>query len=530
MRPSRATCRAENGMVATAHYLGSDAALDALKRGGTAVDAAIAAASTMSVVLPHMVGLGGDAFWLIYDAQSRKVHAINGSGPAGARVTAACYAGEDSVPHRGPRAAITVPGAVDSWRLAHERYGRLTMPELLTRAITYARDGAPVSADLSSWIATDRDTLAADPGSTAVFLRDGAAPAAGARLRQEALASTLERLADHGLRTFYTQTGRGIAAYLAAAGGYLDATDFADYQAHWVNPITTRYRGYEAYQLPPPSQGVAASMILNFLDGLDLGRFEPDSSGFYHALIQATKWAFQKRDRYLCDPRFGDIPLSRLLAPSLAAAERDRWLQDPLRMVVSRASGGDTTFICTADAEGNAVGLVQSLYFDFGACVADPDSGVVMQNRGSFFSLDPAHPNALRPGKQPASTLMSAMLLKDGDPYLVYGSQGGEVQPQAQTALVTRIVDFGLDVQGALDAPRVLYGRTWGDDGSKLLLESSAPQKTFDELRARGHPVQTAQWPHTRMGTAQAIRLKGPWSEFFEGGADVRGEGIALGF
>lgn len=530
MRPSRATCRAERGMVATAHYLGSDAALDVLKQGGTAVDAAIAAASTMSVVLPHMIGIGGDAFWLVYDARSKKVHALNGSGAAGRNVTPALYAGEKAIPHRGPRAAITVPGAVDSWRLAHERFGRLPMDRLLGRAITYARDGAPVTTDVSNWIAEDRDHLAADPGSADIFLHDGAAPAPGARLRQEALAHTLERIATQGPRAFYTEAGRSIGAYLKAQGGYLTPEDFSDYRARWVDPITTRYRGYDAYQLPPPSQGMAGLLILNFLEGVDLNRLGPDSPAFYNALIQATKWAFQKRDRHLCDPLFGDVPLRELLAPSLVAAERGDWLEDPARMVLSPASGSDTTFICTADAEGNAVGLVQSLYFDFGACVTDPESGVMMQNRGSFFSLDPSHPNALLPGKQSASTLMSGMLLKDGAPYLVYGSQGGEVQPQAQTALVTRVVDLGMDVQSALDAPRLLYGRSWGDDGNKLLLEARAPEAVFAGLRAQGHPVEAVEWPHTRMGTAQAIRLRGPWSDFFEGGADVRGEGVALGF
>lgn len=517
-------------MVATAHYLGSDAALDALKQGGTAVDAAIAAASTLGVVLPHMIGLGGDAFWLIYDAHSNRVYALNGSGPAGQNVTLARYAGDASIPHRGPRSAITVPGAVDSWRLAHERFGHLPIARLLERSIAYARDGIPTSTDLSGWIATDHDALAADPGSSGIFLHDGSAPLPGSRLCQGSLAKTLSQLSANGLRDFYTQAGRTITSYLAVQGGYLTAEDFAGYQARWVEPICSQYRDYDACQVPPPSQGMAGLLMLNFLNGIALSDLGPDSSKFYHALIQAVKWAFQKRDHYLCDPAFGEIPLRRLLDPSLAASERDDWLNDPLRMLQGRASSRDTTFICTADAHGNAVGLVQSLAFDFGSCVTDPATGVLMQNRGSYFSLDRNHPNALHPGKQPASTLMSAMLLKDGAPYLVYGSQGGDAQPQAQTALVSRIVDFGMDVQGALDSPRILCGRSWGDDGTQLLLESRACPEAFDGLRRRGHPVRKVEWPYPRMGTAQAIRLKGPWSEFFEAGADVRGEGIALGF
>ena len=530
MRPSRAVCRSERGMVATAHYLGSGAALDVLKRGGSAVDAAICAAATLGVVLPHMIGIGGDAFWLIYDARSGKVHALNGSGPCGRNIVASSYMPEGRIPHRGPRAAITVPGAVDSWRLAHERFGRLAVAELLQPAIDYARKGSPVSNDLATWIHDDRHELASDPGAAQIFLDNGQPYLAGMRLRQSALAGTLERMASRGLRSFYDAAGRSIATYLDQIGGALTSEDFADYAARWVDPITTRYRGFDAFQLPPPSQGIAGLLILNFLEGLDLRRLGPTSPEFYSALIQATKWAFEKRDRHLADPLFHSIPVPELLDPRLALAERATWLTQRQRETVSPPSGSDTTFICIADDEGNAVGMVQSLYFDFGACVVDPESGVLLQNRGSFFSLDPEHPNYLKPGKQSASTLMSGMLCKDGQPYLVYGSQGGEVQPQAQTALVTRVVDFGLDVQSALDAPRLLYGRSWGDASNQLLLEGSAPDAVFDGLRHSGHPVERVGWPHPRMGTAQAIRLKGPWSPFFEGGADVRGEGVALGF
>ena len=517
-------------MVATAHYLGSDAALDVLKQGGSAVDAAICAAATLGVVLPHMIGVGGDAFWLIYDAKSRRVHALNGSGPCGRNVKPSDYATEAAIPHRGPRAAITVPGAVDSWRLAHERYGRLPSARLMERAVDYARNGMPVSNDLARWIHDDRVALGDDPGAAEVFLDGGKPYLPGARLTQSALAATLERIGIDGFRSFYDSAGRSIAAYLQQHGGSLTSDDFADYRARWVDPISTRYRGFDAFQVPPPSQGIAGLLILNFLEGLDLRRIGPASPDFYSALIQATKWAFEKRDRHLCDPLFHEIPVRQLLAPCLASAERPAWLGDLERTTSSPPSGSDTTFICVADGEGNAVGMVQSLYFDFGACVVDPRSGVLLQNRGSFFSLDPAHHNALQPGKQSASTLMSGMLCKDGQPYLIYGSQGGEVQPQAQTALVTRIVDFDLDIQSALDAPRLLHGRTWGDTSNQLLLEDSAPQTVFEGLRRLGHPVERVAWPHPRMGTAQAIRLKGPWSPFFEGGADVRGEGIALGF
>jgi len=530
MRTTRPVSYAEHGMVATAHYLATGAALDVLKEGGTAVDAAICAAATMSVVLPHMIGIGGDAFWMIHDAKSNTLTSLNGSGTCGRNITLNSYAGMDAIPSRGPQAAITVPGAVDSWGLAHERFGTLPLTRLLAPAIRYAREGVAVTQDISQWITDDAETFRQDPGAASIFLKNGEPYLPGERLQQAALADTLEQIAQNGTRHFYEQTARAIVSYLESQGGLLTLQDFNDYHAKWVQPISTTYRGFQAYQVPPPSQGIAGLLILNFLNGIDLSGLDENSPEYYNAMIQAIKWAFSKRDRYLTDPDFSDIPIEKLLDPALANAEREAWLSDTTRTHENRPGGSDTTFISIADKYGNAVGLVQSLYFDFGACVADPVSGVLLQNRGSFFSLQPDHPNVLKPGKQSASTLMSGMLFKDGMPYMVYGTQGGEVQPQTQTSVVTRVVDFALNVQQAIDAPRVLYGRSWGDTSNKLLLESAAPQASFDALRAQGHPVEAAQWPFPRMGTAQAIRLQGPWSPFFEGGADPRGEGIALGF
>lgn len=529
-RATRAVCQAERGMVATAHYLASAAALDVLKEGGTAVDAAICAAAAMSVVLPHMIGIGGDAFWLIHDSERKQVMALNGSGHCGRNITLNSYKGMEAIPHRGPQAAITVPGAVSSWGLAHERCGKLPLARLLAPAIDYARRGAPVTADIAQWIADDAEAFRADPGSASIFLKNGQPYAKGERLVQAALSETLAQIAEYGTQHFYTETGKLIASYLNSRGGLLTAEDFRDYQARWVDPISTNYRDCQVFQVPPPSQGIAGLMILNFLNGVDFSDIAPDSPEYYHALLQAIKWAFQKRDRHLSDPLFSNIPVGHLLDQALADAERDTWLADATLMHENTPGGSDTTFISIADQYGNAVGLVQSLYFDFGACVTDPHSGVLMQNRGSFFSLDPKHPNVLAPGKQSASTLMSGMVLRDGKPLMVYGTQGGEVQPQTQTSVITRVVDFGLDVQQAIDAPRVLYGRSWGDSGNKLLLESSAPEETFAALRELGHPVEKASWPHPRMGTAQAVRMPDADKPFFEGGADPRGEGVALGF
>lgn len=530
MRVTRPLARGEHGMVATPHYLASVASLDVLRDGGSAVDAAICAAAVLGVVLPHMTGIGGDAFWLVHARGAERPVAIDGSGPSGAAVDLSCFAGEAAIPLRGPRAALTIPGAVDSWAMAHRRWGRLPLARLLDPAIAYARNGAPVCDDLAQWIVDRAALLCDDSGSSSLFFAAGAPLPAGSRLEQRALGDTLDAIARFGSRHFYDATAASIVRYLDARGGMLRTADFAQYRAFEVEPISVRYRDCIAWQAPPPSQGIAGLMILSFLGGIDLARAGDDSADYYHALIQAIKWAFRKRDAHLTDPRFHAIPIADLLDPARARAERDLWLADPSIVQASPPSGGDTVFIATADREGNAVGLVQSLYFDFGAAVLDPESGVLLQNRGSYFSLDPTHPNVLAPGKRSASTLMSGMLYRGGAPYLVHGTQGGEVQPQTNASLVTRVVDFGMDVQRAIEARRVLYGRSWEDSAKQLLVESDVGDDVPAALRARGHPAELAVWPSPRMGTAQAIRLKGTWSAFHEGGADPRGEGIALGF
>lgn len=530
MALTRPVAYGEHGMVATPHYLASLVALDILKEGGSAVDAALGAAAALGSVLPHMTGIGGDAFWLIHDGASGRLSGINGSGTAARVADLAAYKGCKEIPARGPRAAITVPGAVDSWRLAHDRFGRLPLGRLLAPAIDYAQAGAPVSAGLAAWIVESAAALGEDAGAAAVFLPGGAALREGRRLAQPQLARSLSLIAQRGPRAFYDEVGASIARYLAHRGGLLAAEDFALYRAAWVEPVSVRYRDCTAFQLPPPSQGLAGLLILNFLAGLDLAALGDGSSAYFSALIQAIKWAFRKRDTWLTDPHFLDIPMAELLDPATASRERPAALAAIARKTRSRKTGSDTVFIATADAEGNAVGLVQSLYFDFGAAVLDPDSGVLLQNRGSFFSLDAAHPNVLAPGKQSASTLMAGMLFRDGRPYLVHGSQGGEVQPQTNAALVTRVVDFGLNVQQAIEAPRLLYGRSWGDSANNLLVETRKGDDAVAGLVRMGHPADEVAWPHARMGTAQAIRLNPAVGGFFEGGADPRGEGLALGY
>ncbi|WP_298225241.1 gamma-glutamyltransferase [Acidocella sp.] len=517
-------------MVATPHYLGSGAALNVLRDGGNAIDAAITAAATLGTVLPHMTGIGGDAFWLIYDAKSNSLHGIDGSGPAGRNVSPGRFDRSQGIPERGAASSLTVPGAVDSWRLAHSRFGSLPLKRLLEPAIDYAREGTPVTAGIAGWIRASKPALLDDPGSSAIFLKNGGEPKQGDRLFQHALAKTLTDIGTHGCRFFYDKTALDITNYLQSRGGMLSVEDFSKYQAEWVDPISVKYRNYEAFQLPPPSQGIAGLMMLNYLQHTNISEHEYDSPEYYNLLLNAIRWALERRDRWLTDPKFLDIPIKQLLDSHEAEIAVRGGMATPEAPPMENRLGKDTAFIATADADGNAVGLVQSLYYDFGAAVLDPETGVLLQNRGAGFSLDPSHPNVLAPGKKSATTLMAGMLFRDGKPYMVHGTQGGDVQAQTNASLVTRVVDFNLNVQQAIEAPRILFGRSWGDAADQLLIETRAGDSASDMVSPEGRKATGVAWPHPRMGTAQAIRLSNSGNSFLEGGADPRGEGIALGF
>ncbi len=545
-RTGRPPTYAPNGVVSTPHYLASAAGLGILRQGGSAVDAAIAANAVLCVVYPHMAGLGGDGFWLIAEPGSGKVHGLNASGPAAAKATLDYYrprAKDGEIPARGPLGALTVPGAIDGWRLAHERFGRMPWRALFEPAIGYAREGMPVTRSLADWTAQDEPILSAYPATAAVFLPGGRVPRDGERLVQRDLANTLDQIGNEGARGFYEG---GIAERMCAAlmpgGSPLEAGDFAAFHAEWVEPITGSYRGYDVYQLPPSTQGFTALQILHLLGGYDVTAWGEGTADYYHHMAEAVKIAFADREEWLTDPRFVEIPLQKLISQSYI--DERRRLIDPERALdiaqvqpgvayggqhERRAPGGDTCYFCAADRDGMVVSLIQSIYHDFGTGVVCGDTGVILQNRGAFFSLDEAHPNHLQPGKRTFHTLIPAMLLRDGQPYLAYGSMGGEGQPQTQAALVTRMVDFGYDVQQAIEAPRWLMGRTWGTRTRNLSLEGRISDEVARELKRRGQPIQMVPDWNDNLGHAQAIRVNRAQG-FYEGGADPRGDGAALGY
>ncbi|MGH3438543.1 MAG: gamma-glutamyltransferase [Sciscionella sp.] len=528
--PTRPVALARNGMVSSPHYLASAAGLRVLQEGGSAVDAAIAVNATLSVVYPHMTGPGGDAFWLIYDAQSGQVNTLNGSGRAAANATRAYFRGQGhrEIPIRGPLAVVTVPGAVDSWCRAHDRYGTLPFDRLLRPAIDYARNGFPVCASQASCTREVAEVLNAYPTTMRTMLPGGAAPEMGQILRLPRLAETLQTIAEKGRAGFYEgAVAEEIAAAVRQAGGLITGEDLAAHRSDWQTPISTTYRGFRCYQHPPNSQGFAHLMALNIVENFAVADMDHHGAAYVHLLVEATKLAFTDRDRYLSDPAFGDIPLDRLLSKEYAAELSARIAAPDIPRQPAPKLGGDTTCSVVVDSSGNAVSVIQSLYHEFGSAFIGGETGVLLQNRGSFFSLQDDHPNRLEPGKRTFHTLMPGMLFRDDQPYLVYGSMGGEGQPQTATALVTRVVDFGCDVQAAIDAPRWLYGRTWGDARRDLRIESRFSSSAVGTLQALGHPVHvTGAWDDA-MGHAQAIRVSGG---ILMGGADPRGEGLALGW
>ncbi|HEY6239607.1 MAG TPA: gamma-glutamyltransferase [Burkholderiales bacterium] len=529
---------ASRGMVVSPHSLASSAGVDVLRAGGTAVDAAIATGAALSVLYPHMTSVGGDAFWLIYDASSRRVRYLNGGGRAakGASIDWFRSRGMNEIPLRGfLPATLTVPGAVASWCAAHEEYGRLPLARDLAAAIEYAREGYPVTGRLARWIEMCAGENSLNAHALALFVPDGTTPRAGGRLRNSGLARVLERIASAGHEGFYSgDTARALASFSRAGGGFFDEVDFGRQRASWGEPLHGNYRGVEICETPPPTQGFAVLEMLNLLEPYDLGKLDPLGPELAHLLVQAKQIAYHDRDQLLADPEFQSVPVGRLI--SRAYADGRRLLMDadralPWNLLPSFGTlAGDTVFVAAVDAEGNAAALIQSLYFTFGSGVVAGDTGIVLQNRSAYFSLDPEHPNRLEPGKRPMHTLIASIALKDGRPWQVFGCMGADGQPQIHLQSYVRLIDFGFDIQETLEMPRWLSGRfAIGEPRDLLNIEGRFPEATVKELQRRGHPVH--RWPDwcELAGHAQGITID-PESGTRIGGADPRSDGAAAGY
>ncbi len=543
---------APHGMVACAHYLATQAGVQILTQGGNAIDAAIAANAVMTVVYPTTCSAGGDIFLLIWDAKTRQLYALNGSGRAPQGMTPEYFAarGISQVPERGPL-SINVPGAVDGWFEVLERFGSLSAEQIFAPAIALAEEGMPVTAKLSRWLERTAPLLQQWENSAATYLPGNRAPRPGERLRQPNLARTYRLLAREGRDAFYRgPIGRTIAEYIQQCGGVLSVEDLASHHSDWVSPLSTSYRGYEVYEFPPNSQGMVALEMLNILEGYDLNALGYQSVDYLHLLLEAKKLAFADRDQYISDPAFVDIPVERLLSKNYAGELRARI--DPERALPyftgEVEKEGDTMYLCTADAQGNVVSLIQSLYMGIGSGLVGGDTGVALHNRGSYFSLDPRHVNYLQPGKRTMHTLMPGMVMRDGRPHMAIGTMGGDAQPQIHVQLLTAMLDFGLNPQQAIAAPRWHSGRAYLDGSGGSLpgqrsidehlnstiaevvdLEDRFPPHVAEQLAGLGHHIHILGPWEDLMGHAQAIAFD-PENQIFAGAADPRCDGLAMGY
>jgi gamma-glutamyltranspeptidase len=525
-------------MVTCPHALASSAGVDVLRAGGSAVDAALAASAALCVLYPHMTSVGGDAFWLIYDASERRVRYLSGAGRA-ARTAGIDWfrsRGMSEIPLRGfLPATLTVPGSVASWCAAHEAYGRLPLARDLAAAVGYAREGFPVTARLQAFIESTAAEDALNAPAREIFMPDGRVPRAGQMLANRGLARVLERIGAEGHRGFYAgETARALATFARAGGGFFDEADFGAQHAEWGDPISGRYRGIEIFETPPPTQGFAVLEMLNLVEPHAVGGMDPLGPELAHLLVQAKQIAYHDRDRLLADPAFADVPVAQLISKPYAA-ERARLLR-PDRVLAWDAVpsygtlAGDTVFTAAVDAEGNAAALVQSLYFVFGSGLVAGDTGIVLQNRSAYFSLDPAHPNRLEPGKRPLHTLIASIALKDGRPWQVFGCMGADGQPQIHLQTYVRLIDHGMDVQQAIEAPRWLSGRfAIGEPRDLLNIEGRFPPATLRALEDKGHALR--RWPAwcELAGHAHGITID-PQSGLRIGGSDPRSDGAAIGY
>ncbi len=529
---------APNGIVTSPHALASAAGTDVLRAGGTAVDAAIATSAALAVLYPHMTSIGGDAFWLIHEGKSGRIRYLNGGGKAAASGTREAFAakGLKEVPFRGILpATLTVPGALASWSHAHGAYGRLPMPRVLETAIGYARDGFPVTARLANFIAATKTDIAQHTETAAIFLPGGAAPRAGAKLQNPNLARTLETYALGGWSGFYEgETAAEMAGFAREQGGFFTTEDFKAQRATWSEPLTGTYRGVTIYNTPAPTQGFTVLSMLNLLEPFELAKRPHLGADYVHLMVQAKQLAYHDRDRHLGDPAFVNVPTAHLI--SKAYADTRRGLMNPKvalpwDKVPSYGSlAGDTVYIAVIDKDGNAVSLIQSLYGIFGSCVVAGNTGVVLQNRSAYFTLDPAHPNTLEPGKIPLHTLIASMGKRDGKLWSVLGCMGADGQPQIQMQAYVGLIDYGLDIQEALEAPRFLSGRFGlGEARDTLHIEARFSAATIAELERRQHILDL--WPDRSemAGHAHGIIID-PETRLRHGGSDPRSDGAAIGY
>jgi gamma-glutamyltranspeptidase / glutathione hydrolase len=533
---TRSEVIAQNGMAATSQPLATQVALDILKKGGNAIDAAIAANAVLGVVEPTGCGVGGDLFALIWSVDKGKLYGLNASGksPRSLKLEYFRNNGYQSVPSYGPL-SVSVPGCVDGWFEMHDMFGRLPIRDILQPAINYARDGFPVSEVIAYYLDSNAQALKEYPNIKEVYMPGGKAPSKGEIFRNPALANTLEKIVRGGRNEFYQGSiAKTIDMFMKSQGGFLSYEDMARHHSEWVEPVSSSYRGYDVWELPPNGQGIATLQILNILEGFDIASMGFGSADYIHVFTEAKKLAFEDRAKYYADPRFSAVPVNQLISKKYAAERRRLINREKASKIYDpgRLEAGNTIYLTVADKYGNMVSLIQSNYRGMGSGMCPTGLGFVLQDRGEMFSLEEGHANVYAPGKRPFHTIIPGFVSKNGKPWLSFGVMGGDMQPQGQAQILINLIDFKMNLQEAGDAPRMHHigsSEPTGEqmtDGGTLLLENGFRWEVIQKLISMGHKVQ---WDLGGYGGYQAI-MRDDRNKVWYGASESRKDGQAAGY
>jgi gamma-glutamyltranspeptidase/glutathione hydrolase len=532
----RSVTFAANGMVATSHPLAAQIGLDVLKQGGNAVDAAIATSAAMGLMEPMSCGIGGDLFAIVWDAKSKKLYGLNASGRSPYRATMAFFRekGLDLIPTLGPL-SWSVPGCVDGWDQLQKRFGTRSLARLLEPSIRYAEEGVPVPEVIAGyWKSSESGSVTPEFAKT--YLPNGKAPRTGEIFRNPLLARTYRDIAKGGRDACYKgRIAREIVSYSDRVGGLFSLKDFEDHSSTWVEPVSTNYRGYDVWEIPPNGQGISALQMLNILEGYELGKFGHDSANYWHLWLEAKKLAFADRARYYADPEFSKVPTKELISKPYAASRRKLISMEKALEDIQPGDpklGGDTIYLTVVDKDRNCVSLINSNYLGFGSGHVPGDLGFALQNRGTSFALDPRHPNRLEPHKRPFHTIIPAMVTKDGKPWFCFGVMGGDMQPQGHVQILCNLIDFGMNVQQVGEAPRMEHLYSASPKGipargsGEVEAERGFPEEMISELRRRGHVIKFVD---KNGGGYQGILID-PVTNTLQGGSEPRKDGLAVGY
>jgi gamma-glutamyltranspeptidase / glutathione hydrolase len=534
---TRSEVIAQNGMAATSHPLATQVALDILKQGGSAVDAAIAANAVLGLMEPTGCGIGGDLFAIIWDSKSQKLHGLNASGRSPKSLSREYFIenGYDLIPQRGAL-SVSVPGTVDGWFEMHQKFGKVSMDAILQPAIDYARNGFPVTELIAYYLQRSGPALGRYPNFRETYMPEGRMPEKGEIFRNPLLANTYQTIARQGRDAFYKgEIARTIERYIKDNGGFLSYEDLASHSSTWVEPVSVNYRGYDVWQLPPNGQGIAGLQMLNILEGYNIASMGLYCPEYVHLFLEAKKLAFEDRAKYYADMDFSPVPVAGLLSKEYAAERRK--LINPDRAARRYEAGipepQNTIYLTVADKDGNMVSLIQSNYRGMGSGMTPTGLGFVLQNRGESFNLEAGHFNTYEPGKRPFHTIIPGFITKDGQPHMSFGVMGGDMQPQGHVQIVVNMIDFGMNLQEAGDAPRIQHvgssdptGSNTMNDGGIVNLESGFPYETIRSLMEKGHTIQWASGPY---GGYQAI-MWDPANKVYYGASESRKDGQAAGY